>query len=51
LRIFTNVWGKKSQNDIKRMIEEYTPNEEAMAKGRENLTQAKSVAELIGNEF
>jgi len=33
------------------MIKEYIPNEEAIAKSRENLAQAKPVAELTGNEF
>jgi len=36
---------------MERMIKEYTPNEEAMAKSRENLTRTKPVAELTGNEF
>jgi len=42
---------ESSKNSMERIIREFTPNEEAMAKNRENLAQANSVAELTGNEF
>jgi len=43
----------KESNKIstERIIREYAPNEETIAKSRENLTRAKPVAELTGNEF